>query len=70
MTDLTGEACTANIDARGRRHRLRLGVVGLVAAAALTLAASALGASPGPRLPIALVWFGGFLGVFQAHAKT
>ena len=59
-----------NIDARGRRRRLRLGVAGLVAAAALTLAASALGWSPGLRLPIAVVWFGGYMGVFQARAKT
>jgi len=60
----------AHIDARGRRYRLRLGVVGLVAAAALTLTASVLGWPAGMRLPIAVVWFGGYMGVFQARAKT
>ena len=62
--------CIANIDRRGRQRRLRMGVVSLVAATTLAVLAAGLSLPTLARIPAVLVYFGGFLGVFQARAKT
>lgn len=67
---MDGAVCIANIDHRGRRRRQRMGVASLVAAAAWTVVTWVLALPTLVRLPAVLLFFGGFLGVFQARAKT
>jgi hypothetical protein len=65
-----GEVCFVNIGPAQRRRRRRLGVISLAAAALLT---GVLGALSLPRAWLALVTvlaFAGFVGIFQARAKT
>ena len=67
---MDGAVCIANIDRKGRRQRLALGIAGQVAATAVGFGGWALGFAPTTRLPAAILYFGGFVGVFQARKKT
>jgi hypothetical protein len=59
-----------NIGPRGRRHRLRMGLMSFGAAVLLAVVIFALGAPPAWRLTLfAPLWIGA-LGVFQALDKT
>jgi hypothetical protein len=60
----------ANIGPRGRKMRLRAGVIGLGAAVALAGLLIALGAPRGWRLSVFVPFWVGALGVFQARDKT
>jgi hypothetical protein len=60
----------ANIGPRGQQQRLRIGVVALVAAAALAGVLFGLGAPPGWRLGLFLLLWIAAQGFFQARDKT
>lgn len=62
--------CIINIGPLQRRRRRNLGVVGLAAGVAVAVAVGALGLPPAARLAPAVLFFGGFSGIFQARAKT
>jgi hypothetical protein len=65
-----GEACIPNIAERGRRRRLRGGLVWLLVAMALTVAAIQVAASAAAFALLFLVYFRAALGYFQAREKT
>ena len=67
---MTGEVCIANIGPRGRRMRLRNGILMALAAAGWVAAALLLHL---PRPALLLVFFPAWLaglGIFQATEKT
>ena len=59
-----------NIGPRGRQRRLRLGLLGLGAAAIAAIALLVLGVPRGWRVLLSLPLWLGALGVFQARDKT
>jgi hypothetical protein len=59
-----------NIGPRGRRHRLRLGLIGLGAAVALAVILFAVDAPRVWRLTLFVPLWTAALGVFQARDKT
>jgi hypothetical protein len=60
----------ANIGPRGRRRRLRFGLIAFAASVALGAALLAADVAPRWRLTLALPLFLAALGYFQARAKT
>jgi len=71
MAHLPHDASTVtNIGPRGVRRRRTLGVVGLAAGAGISAAGILLSWAPWVRATAVLPYWLGFLGVFQARAKT
>jgi hypothetical protein len=63
-------ACTANIGPKGRRQRLRVGLVGM-AVSALATVALLLSAAPAWLTALLIIpWWMAALGLFQARAQT
>ncbi len=62
--------CIVNIGPGERRRRRSLGLVSLLAGAALLVGVWALGLPPAARLSASVFFFAGFAGIFQARAKT
>jgi hypothetical protein len=63
-------ACIANIGAKGRRRRMRFGLIVLAASAAAGAALIGLDVSRMWRAVLFLPLFAGATGVFQATEKT
>jgi hypothetical protein len=64
------QGCVANIGPRERAKRMRFGVIGLAAGAALAAAMVALGLDRGWRLGLFFVFAAAATGLFQALDKT
>ena len=62
--------CIVNIGPAQRRRRGSLGLVSLLAGAAIVFGAWALGLPPAARLSASVFFLAGFSGIFQARAKT
>lgn len=68
--DPANPACPANIGAEQRRWRRRFGAWALGLGFVAALGAWALGVAPLFRLLTSPLFFGGFVGVFQARDRT
>jgi len=64
------EVCIANIGPKQRRARLRLGLVGLTAAALVAAWPYLLGSDPAGRWWSLPLVFGGLSGILQHREKT
>ncbi|MCK6502157.1 hypothetical protein L6R53_01910 [Myxococcota bacterium] len=70
MSEPSAEVCLANIGPREQRKRMTYGVVALAVGVAIGLALWGSGVHRGWRLVLALPFWMGALGVFQAREKT
>jgi hypothetical protein len=68
--DESGEVCIANINAEGRRRRLRFGIVQFVLAIVVLAVLMATGVDRLWRLPLFFIFVAAATGYFQWHDKT